>query len=96
MFNSSTAAASRPRLGSEAGDQTSEAGAGVDSDCPFEVTATELQVVEEMSLKHVMECSQMRPRDDVDRPANLQTPLLGRDFQQSPTTVPKGIQILQQ
>ena len=33
---------------------------------------------------------------DVDGPANLQTPLLGRDFQQSPTTVPKTIHILQQ
>ena len=33
---------------------------------------------------------------DVDGPANLQTPLLGRDFQQNPTTVPKTIHILQQ
>ena len=33
---------------------------------------------------------------DVDGPTNLQTPLLGHDFQQSPTTVPKTIHILQQ
>ena len=32
----------------------------------------------------------------VDGPANLQTPLLGRDFQQRRTTVPKTLHILQQ
>ena len=39
---------------------SSGASAGADSECLFEVTAAELQVVEDESGKHVMECSQMR------------------------------------